>query len=384
VIALLVALASPWAQLAAQAEAAGDPALAAAYLAHAPGAEPQRARLLAAAGDCPAAQALAAADPTVRAACQGQVRVDAPGATVTIDKTPLNSKPLWAGPHALTLVWPGQPPRHAMVCARPGETVEVALTPDAPTLVGPGTPRARAFAHQEAAFAHLRAEHHCAAAAELEAAFALDGTPGHLYNRALVLALWPDHCGAALAAFDRFLTALPTGADADDARSRRAALATTCTGTLAVTTPRAELRVDGQPVMGVATLPPGPHRLEARAPGHQPLVMEVPVTAGHARRIALLPLGPPPEADVALAPWIASGVAVVGVAAGGTFLGLAAGDRDEVERWQTRGLREATERYRGRENDARSAFDRDQTLAWVGFGLAGAALSTAVTLWVWP
>lgn len=213
-----------------------------------------------------------------------------------------------------------------------------------------GSRQAQAFAHQEAAFAHLRDGRYCEAVAALEAAHALDGQPGHLFNRAQAVALWPGHCVDAVAAFDRFLAAVPTGADAEEARAKKSEILKGC--------PEARL-----PIVAVPSEPAVAKHTPAREPPRE-LLRE------------------PPRAFEA-APWIAGGVAVLGLAAGGTFTHLALDDRDEIERWQQRGLAEATEQYRGLEDQARGAFDRDLTLAWVGWGVAGVALTTAVTLWLW-
>jgi hypothetical protein len=147
----------------------------------------------------------------------------------------------------------------------------------------------------------------------------------------------------AVEAYERYL-AQPT----DDAKQRdqvRVALAETLTktGQIAVSfdDPAASLLVDAKPVRGsdtvrVVRVDPGTHEVRVEVPGQPPKRREVQVVAGQTQTVAFNDRGaggPPPPASApppapqaergaSIAPWIAGGVAVGGLAAGGIFFAL--------------------------------------------------------------
>lgn len=315
--------------------------------------------------------------------------------TVEFDGPPAAGRVV-AGRRRATLTAVDGTRRTRALCLAPGEVPRLDATADDARLVPvAGARGARAKAHHLAAVAHERDGRACEAAMEFEAARALVPGPATHFNAATAHERAGSPCDETLAAFAA-LMADPAQPLAVRAASAHSAARARCTATLVVesATPGAEVTVDGAapPVDGV--VPVGARRVEAWAPGHEPAMTWVSLAAGEMRTVRLEPrerdlIGMAPPLLEPAAPddglgwlWAPIAVTAAGLAVGGTFTALAAGDRDDFDRVLRDAAGDQTRSYRGEAQAALDEFDRDRALAVAGFGLAAAGAVTFGIGWL--
>ncbi len=358
-------------------------------------------RFFEACGGCEQAAAGRAAQAEAAGRCTAELRFDPSPAQV--DGRPAASpQRLWAGPHAISVDRDGH--RYsASWCAVPGIDGQLELGPSSKVAVAvDADPERRAFAHQEAAFAHVAAGRHCAGVREFDQAHAARAEPGFLYNMAIAYSLWRGRCAEAMRTFDRFLADCPGCAEASEARTRREQLRRECAGTLEVLTqpPAARVAVGGQDGTAplVVRVPPGRYRVVVTAPGHLDLALDAPVDAGRKRTLELTlePVGAPePEATapVAVAPaapppepgrpfaWASWTVGLVGLGTAGFFTWQANEDFDQYESLVRLAAEDPSASQRADILDTVDRLERDRTLALVGWGLGAAGAVAGTVLW---
>lgn len=336
--------------------------------------------------------ALAADAKAARAAARCTGVVNTTPAEVNVDGTAARSPlRLWAGVHILAANG-----REVTWCVAPDVTADVSFDGSSPIQVDlAGDASARAFAHQEAGLDHARASRFCAAVHEFERAYAASAEPGFLYNKALAYSMWRGRCAEALQTFDRFLANCPGCPQAADARQRKGQIVAECTGTLDLRTEpaNAQLVVAGQrgPAPMVVRVPPGRHRVVVSAPGYEALALDAPVDLGGQHRLTLTlvptpaaaPPAPPPPPPVKGKPWkwIAFSVGATGFASAGFFTWRASLNLDEFDRTLALAESDQSTSYKSELLTNLDDFDRNQTIAYVGWGIGAAGLLTGAVLW---
>ncbi len=263
------------------------------------------------------------------------------------------------------------------LCVASGAPPSVSFDPDDPRTVSiEGDTRTRARAHLAAAQTHIAAERWCEAAMAFEAVRAQIPRPGLMWNIALAHSKRPDGCAAALAALDASHGVEIGPAARARMPSTREALEARCIARLIVTgvPPGSTLDINGAPMPANGQLAAGVHRLEVSGAGHPAQVTWLALSPGERRQVTYTPPTIRPADDPDGLGWLWAPIAAVGLglAAGGAFTALALDDLDAHDAAVEAARRDPTRSYLSAQRAALSDFDRDRTLAGIGWGLAAA------------
>ena len=389
---------------------------------------------------CPNCSDLRGRVTSVKSSCMGHVQVSGVTGSLHIDGERKGVSPakvrLWPGPHIARV---GGLER--AFCVEPKAMARISVVTGDPRNVTTSRrgARPRAAINEAAAIRHLEAGEHCAAALRLEAVYAAVSDPKVLFNLALVLERQPARCAQAIDTYGRYLADCNPCTKRDTAKQRQLELQKTCAASVELSATEGASLYVGDTSRGESTarisLPPGRHRVRATLDGRsaertllvaagdqRQLKLEVPSGApgstprpGEAASAPAAEVPPPtpaaeappptpvaeapPPAPVAEAPivsvtpepasssgsssvwtYTSLGLAGVSAAVGTVFILRAKSSHDELLTL-TDGAATATEPVRPRAEALIGDLERDQTLAWVSWGVGAAAAVTSALLW---